>query len=98
MRLVYPDPHPVPDYGTESLQILYTVDALGDIGIDITVLTPPLASDATAIKILGRPLSPRVTLTPVTKRRRWLPVKSNRPFYRAAASELRKARADAVLV
>lgn len=87
MRLAYPDPHPVPDTGTESLQILYTADALGKTDIEVSLITPPPVTVTTIAPrdILGHELSPNVRVIHLRDRYpRWLPWHSNRPFYRAA--------------
>jgi len=40
MHIAYLDPHAVPDSCPEALQILYTVDALGELGVRVTLVTP----------------------------------------------------------
>jgi len=99
MHIAYLDPHPVPDNCPEALQILYTVDALGALGARVTLVTPRPGSIADARAILGHALSPNVQVRHLEPRRgiwRWL--RSNKPFYRMAASELKTLGADAVLV
>jgi glycosyltransferase involved in cell wall biosynthesis len=99
VRLAYLDPHAVPDDCPEALQILYTVDALGQRGIEVTLITPPPAAGTEARAILGRGLSSNVelrALAPATPA--WLPIRSNRPFYRAAGALLATLGVDAVLV
>ncbi len=97
MRLAYPDPHPVPDTGTESLQILYTADALGKAGIEVCLITPPPATVIAARDILGHELSPNVKVIHLRDRYpRWLPWRSNRPFYRAVARLLAKQPAEMI--
>lgn len=100
MRLAYPDPHPVPDSCPEALQILYTVDALGDLGARVTLVTPKPSPMRTAREILGRELSANVRPLhlPDLSARWWLPLRSNKPFYRMAAAVLKDLKADAVLV
>jgi len=99
MHLAYLDPHPVPDNCPEALQMLYTVDALGSLGARVTLVTPKPDSTPDAHAILGRPLSAHVQVRHLEPRRglwRWL--RSNQPFYRMAAAELKTLGADAVLV
>lgn len=99
MHLAYLDPHPVPDDCPEALQILYTVDALGAIGVRVTLVTPPPTKPIRPRDILGHELSANVEqrhLPPCGLG--WLPVRSNQPFYRAATRALRSLYADAVLV
>ncbi len=100
MRLAYLDPHAVPDDCPEALQILYTVDALGDIGVDVDLVTPKPRRAIAAENILGHPLSARVKLhhLPDPRRRWWFPSASNKPFYFLASRLLRRLRADVVLV
>ena len=97
MRLAYPDPHPVPDTGTESLQILYTADALGKAGIEVCLITPPPATVIAARDILGHELSPNVKVIHLRDGYpSWLPWRSNRPFYRAVARFLAKQPAEMI--
>ena len=96
MRLAYLDPHAVPDEIPEALQILYTVDALGQNGVDMHLVTPPARREAQSI--LGRKLSDWVHTHPVSGGRGLLGIRSNRPFYRAATRILRDLSVDAVLV
>ena len=99
MHLAYLDPHPVPDNCPEALQILYTIDALGALGARVTLITPKPESVADACAVLGHELSANVQVRHLDPRRglwRWL--RSNQPFYRMAASELKNLGADAVLV
>ena len=97
MRLAYPDPHPVPDTGTESLQILYTADALGKAGIEVCLITPPPTTVIATRDILGHELSPNVKVIHLRDRYpSWLPWRSNRPFYRAVARFLAKQPAEMI--
>lgn len=96
MRLAYLDPHAVPDDIPEALQILYTVDALGQNGVDVHLVTPRARRNASSI--LGRKLSDRVHVHPAPSGRGLLRIRSNRPFYRAATRILRDLTVDAVLV
>ena len=99
MHLAYLDPHPVPDNCPEALQMLYTVDALGSLGARVTLVTPKPESTTDARAILGHDLSANVQVRHLDPRRglwRWL--RSNQPFYRMAAYELKTLGADAVLV
>jgi glycosyltransferase involved in cell wall biosynthesis len=97
MRLLYADPHPVPDLCTESLQILYTADALGQTGAEVVLVTPPPKPSLAPQDILGRPLSPQVRLVPLEAGLlKWLPLRTNRFFYRAVARYIARTRPDLV--
>lgn len=96
MRLAYLDPHAVPDDIPEALQILYTVDALGQNGVQVELVTPPGRRKPEAI--LGRPMSERIHPRPVTAKPGFPGFRSNRPFYHAATRLLRDLKVDAVLV
>lgn len=99
MHLAYLDPHPVPDSIPEALQILYTVDALGALGTHVTLITPMPTTPVDPSDILGRVLSKNVELRQLPPGLpRWLPIRSNQPFYRAAIRALGPLAADAVLV
>ncbi len=100
MRLAYLDPHAVPDEIPEALQILYTVDALGEIGVDVTLVTPKPWRAITTDSILGRALDARVALQPLPdlRKRWWFPFTSNKPFYFLATRALRRLAPDVVLV
>jgi glycosyltransferase involved in cell wall biosynthesis len=99
MQLAYLDPHPVPDDCPEALQILYTVDALGALGTHVTLVTPKSESITDARAILGHALSPNVQVRHLEARRGlWCWLRSNQPFYRMAAAELKVLHTDAVLV
>ncbi len=99
MHIAYLDPHPVPDNCPEALQILYTVDALGSLGARVTLVTPKPASVADTRAILGHALSPNVQVRHLEPRHGiWHWLRSNKPFYRMAANELKTLGADAVLV
>lgn len=98
MHIAYLDPHPVPDNCPEALQILYTVDALGTLGARVTLVTPKPANVADTRAILGHTLSANVQVRHLEPRRgiwRWL--RSNKPFYRMAATALKDLKADAAL-
>ncbi|MCE1240850.1 MAG: glycosyltransferase family 4 protein [Azonexaceae bacterium] len=101
LRLLYIDPHPVPDICPESMQILQTVDALAARGAEITLVTPEPNGACRPEDILGRPLHPNVTLKQVDdwRRRWWYPSRSGRRFYRMAADLVRRSTdIDALLV
>lgn len=102
MHIVYLHPQPVPDTRPECMQILYTVDALGEIGTEVTLVTPEPRKAVPDIlgDILGRELSGRVRLhyLPDPRRRWWFPLASSRPFYAMARLALAGLDADAVLV
>lgn len=95
MHLVYLDPHPVPNSSTESLQILYTADAMGEQGIRVTLVTPEPHTSSSVHDILGHELSKNVKLCHLpsaVKSRRLL--SSNKPFYHRAIQLLRELGAD----
>ncbi len=100
MHIAYLDPHAVPDNCPEALQILYTVDALGELGVRVTLVTPKPAGAIAARAILGRELSPNVRFVylPDWRARWWLPLRSNKPFYRLATAVLKDLGAEAVFV
>lgn len=100
MHIAYLDPHAVPDNCPEALQILYTVDALGELGVRVTLVTPKPAGAIAARAILGRELSPNVHFVylPDWRARWWLPLRSNKPFYRLATAVLKDLGAEAVFV
>ena len=100
MHIAYLDPHAVPDSCPEALQILYTVDALGELGVRVTLVTPKPAGAIAARDILGRELSPHVRFVylPDWRARWWLPLRSNKPFYRLATAVLKDLGAEAVFV
>ncbi len=100
MHIAYLDPHAVPDNCPEALQILYTVDALGELGVRVTLVTPKPAGAIAARAILGRELSPNVHFVylPEWRARWWLPLRSNKPFYRLATAVLKDLGAEAVFV
>lgn len=93
MHILYPDPHPVPDDVPEALQILSTVDALGQLGVRVTVATPLPANAVSVESVLGRPLHGNVTLMHLPRP----PGRSNKPFYRALVARRLEMGADAVL-
>lgn len=99
LHLAYLDPHAVPDDCPEALQILYTVDALGEAGVDVTLVTPRPRGAVTPCSILGREPSARVRLEhlPDLRRRWWWPGGSSKPFYWLAGRRLRRLKVDAVL-
>jgi glycosyltransferase involved in cell wall biosynthesis len=86
LRIVYVDPHPVPDTCPEAMQILQTVDALAQIGCEVILATPAPAAGRRCEDVLGRAVHPRVTFHVLRDLRgkRWLPVRSGRFFYREA--------------
>lgn len=101
MKLLYIDPHPVPDVCPESLQILQTVDALAEQGAEVILVTPFPVDDCQPEKILGRPLHSGVTLRHVDdwRGRWWYPSRSGRHFYRLACKLVRDSeRIDGLLV
>lgn len=100
MRIVYIDPHPVPDPCPESMQILQTVDALAAVGVEVTLVTPLPAQVCSPADILGRPLHSGVRLVPIDdwRDRWWYPSRSGRRFYQAASSLMAGTAADGLLV
>ena len=86
MHIVYLDPHPVPDTCPEAMQILQTVDGLAQIGVQVTLVTPPVRNGVRPEDILGRPLHPAVRLWPLDdlRDRWWYPSRSGKHFYRQA--------------
>lgn len=98
MNIAYLDPHVVPDDSPEALQILYTADALGQLGVNVVLVTPSDPTRTTASEILGRAPSPNLQARPLDTAMRWLPVRSNKPFYRAAVEVISRTTIDAVLV
>lgn len=93
MHILYPDPHPVPDDVPEALQILSTVDALGQLGVRVTLATPLPANAISVEAVLGHPLHDNVTLLHLPRPRG----RSNKPFYRALVARRLEMGADAVL-
>lgn len=100
MHLTYLDPHPIPDTRPATLQILHTVDALGSAGVKVDLVTPLPSNGLTPADLLGRALSPNVTLKYVAdfRNRWWFPSSSNKPFYWLAKRFLSNAATDALLV
>jgi len=98
MHLLYLDIHPVPDIQPESLQILQTCDGLAAQGVQVTLLTPEAHHDAAAI--LGRPTAKGLTCRGLAApwiSRHFFP-RSSRWFYRACCQEVRRLKADVILV
>lgn len=100
MRLTYIDPHPIPDTLPATLQVLQTVDALGEIGVKTTLITPRPKSNLSPRDLLGRELSANVTIKhlPDLRNRWWFPSSSNKPFFWLAKRFLRGISTDALLV
>lgn len=98
MNIAYLDPHAVPDDSPEALQILYTADALGQVGVNVILITPSNRKRTTVADILGREHSPNLQMRSVNPGMRWLPLRSNKPFYRAAIEAIGRTTIDAVLV
>lgn len=94
MHLLYPDPHPVPDDIPETLQILSTVDALGQLGVNVTLVTPEPDKPISPQDVLGHALSENVELMHLPRPKG----RSNKPFYRALVAQRLEMGADAVLV
>lgn len=100
MRLIYPDPNCVPDRTPSALQILQNVDALGHLGVKVSLLTPRSRTALTPNDVLGRSLPPSVTIlsTPDLRRRWFFPTSSNKPFYFLAERQIRRERNCVLLV
>lgn len=100
MRIVYIDPHPVPDFCPESIQILQTVDALAAIGAEVFLVTPQPRKGCLPADILVRPLHSGVRLVYVDdwRNRWWYPSRSGRRFYRVASELVASTSADGLLV
>lgn len=98
MNLAYVDPHPVPGLTPSTMQMLQTVDGLGQAGVDVALITPRSTLNATSI--LGHPLSPRVQLLPqFDPRKRWyFPFSTHKPFFWQAVRLLSNGNFSAVLV
>ena len=94
MHILYPEPRPIPSAEPESLQVLNTVNALGQLGIKVTLVTPRPESSLSVDDVLGEPLCDKVGFKYLEPKRG----RSNKAFYRQVIA-LRKAIAvDAVLV
>ena len=100
MRFIYPDPHAIPDRATVPLNILQNVDALGEIGIQIDLVTPKPISNIRPQQILGRELSNNVDVhhMPDIRRKWYFPFSSNRPFYMMVGRWIQKRKADAIIL
>ena len=100
MKVLYLDPHPVPDTTPEALQILQTADALSRCGAEVELVAPAPAHGKSAEAILGRPLSPSLRLHATRDFRHawWFPSGSSRLFYREARDIVAASSADVVLV
>ena len=87
LKLIYADPHPIPDTTPAALQMLQTADALGEVGYDVTVLSSQVRSGTTPAHILDRALAPNETLRylPDLRKRWFFPVASHRPYALLAA-------------
>lgn len=98
MRLAYLDPHPVPGITPSTMQMLQTVDGLGQAGVEVTLITPQSALSPEAV--LGRPLSDKVELAhQFDPRKKWFfPFSTHKPFFWQAKRALQQGRFDAVLV
>jgi glycosyltransferase involved in cell wall biosynthesis len=100
MRLIYPDPHAIPDRATVPLNILQNVDALAEIGINIALVTPKPVGDTKPQEILGRKLNKNVAVyqLPDVRRKWYFPSSSNKPFYLMVGRWIQKQSADAILL
>lgn len=100
MRLAYLDPHPVPGSVTEALQILQMIDAFGNRGAEVMMISPRSAPPLTAAQILGHSLSDRVQFhaLPNPRNHWWFPSGSNRPFFWMATRFLQNLKVDALFV
>ena len=100
MRLIYPDPNWVPDTTPSALQILQNVDAFGQLGVNVCLLTPKSRNGLLPDKVLGRPLPASITTKTISDlRRRWFfPSSSNKPFYLLATRWISQQRNCVLLV
>jgi len=100
MQLIYADPHPIPDTMPAALQMLQTVDALGEVGHTVSVVSPQVKSGTTPAHILARELSANVALhyLPNLHKRWFFPLASHRPYAFLAGEWIRRQGADALLV
>ena len=100
MRIAYIDPTPIPGTSPPALQILHTVDALGECGVEVELVTPLPRRQAEPSKLLAREISSYVDFNylPDLRKRWWNPSSSNKPFYWQAARVLKKLKVHGVLV
>jgi len=100
MKLIYADPNPIPGTVPAALQMLQTVDALGETGIDVDVISPQVRNGTTPSQILAREISPQVSLhyLPDIRKRWFFPLASHRPYFFLAGRWIRRHRADAMIV
>lgn len=100
MRIAYLNPQAVPDTLPSTLQILQTVEALGEAGVQVDLVTPQPRNGQTVAALLGRALPSQVQLHPLPDyRKRWFfPFASHRLFYWQAVRWLRRHPVDAVYV
>lgn len=98
MKIAYIDPHPVPGLTPSTMQMLQTVDGMGQAGMDVTLITP--VSPVTVKQVLGRELSGNVKLMPqFDPRRKWyFPFSTHKPFFWQAKKILKREKFDALLV
>ncbi len=100
MRVIYPDPHAVPDRATVPLNILQNVDALGEIGVEVDLVTPKPVSNTGSQQILGRELNKNVDVhqMPDLRRKWYFPSSSNKPFNMMVGRWIQKRKADAIIL
>ncbi|MBF0182873.1 MAG: glycosyltransferase family 4 protein [Magnetococcales bacterium] len=100
MKIAYLDPHPVPDAVTVPLQILQMVDAFGNGGAEVHLITPQPAHTRSVDSILGHSLSTQVQLhhLPDLRHRWWFPSGSNRPYYWMASRLLARLSVDLLFI
>lgn len=98
MKIAYIDPHPVPGLTPSTMQMLQTVDGIGQAGVDVTLITP--VSLVTVDQIIGRELSCNVKLMPqFDLRRKWyFPFSTHKPFFWQAKKIIKCEKFDALLV
>jgi len=94
VNIFYPDPHPLPGTTPEAIQILSTAHALGQLGAQVTLLTPNPKIKISAYDILGRELSNNVSFIYL----RNSAGKSNRVFYKKAITTIKQGKPDAILI
>ncbi len=98
MKMAYINPQAVPDSLPSAIQVLQVVDSFGDMGVDVSLVTPTPSAGANPTLFLGRPLSSNVRLVHLFDwRKKWFfPFSSHRPFYQQAKAWVKKYKPDVV--
>ena len=96
IKLAYIDPYAVPDTRVASLQILQNVDAFARQNMQVFLVTP--FSHISAESLLGRPVSPGVTFTPINDPRgKWyFPFNTQKLFFHLVRRWLKRNQVDAI--